>query len=42
MLVEGVIRKIYAAVALHLKADGSILPEKIGAVGLWGNKIKLC
>ena len=43
MLVEGVIQEIEADAAMYLKADGSILPGKIGSVALWEkeNKIKL-
>ena len=42
MLVEGVIQEIEADAAMYLKADGSILPGKIGSVALWEkeNKIK--
>ena len=40
MHVKGVIRKIQAAAALHLNADGSILPGKIGLVGVWEKKTK--
>ena len=39
MFVEGVIRRIQAAAPLYLKAEGSILPKKIGRKQ---NKIKLC
>ena len=44
MVVEGVIQKIEAATTLYLKADGTIMPGKIGAVASWEkeNKIKLC
>ena len=38
--MEGVIRKIQAAAAVYLKADETILPEKIGAVGLWEKENK--
>ena len=43
MLVEGVIWKREAAAALYLKAEGTKLPGKIGAVASWEkeNKIKL-
>ena len=43
MLVEGVMQKIEAAAALYLKAEGTKLPGKIGAVASWEkvNKIKL-